>query len=431
MAIQIINADVLDGLAQLNDESVQCCVTSPPYWGLRDYGVAGQIGLEAMPELFVARMVEVFREVKRVLRKDGVVFLNLGDSYMASGPRQTGRNDTNRDTPGGRGGSFRGGARSAIACAPAFSHTGGCNCGTSERASGLGTSSRDASVSAYPHLTTKTLKPKDLVGIPWMTAFALRADGWWLRQEIIWNKPNSMPESVRDRCTKSHEHIFLLSKSERYFFDAAAIREGADKGYAGSEFNTGKTAEHQLGRASDKQRIGSKGNAKTFRGGVYTGGKAFQNSGTMERNSTGNAPNEALSRNKRSVWTIATQGYAEAHFATFPEELPETCIKAGSQTGDMILDPFGGAGTTGLVADKLGRNAVLIELNPEYAAMAEKRIIGNCPMFASVSASAQRPGEERQRSDEELPLVMAQPDTNSVLPPSYEVLEALAKARVA
>lgn len=346
MAVRIINADVMHGLAQLADESIHCVVTSPPYWGLRDYGHEGQIGLEATPEEFVAKMVTVFREVRRVLRKDGTLWLNLGDSYAGSGKGPS--NNSSLDRP------YRG--MSNIAAAP----------------------NRWLSVPVG-------IKSKDLVGIPWMTAFALRSDGWWLRQEVIWAKPNPMPESVKDRCTKAHEHLFLLSKSERYHFNADAIRETADKGYAGSEFNAGKTAVHQMGRTSDKPRIGAKGNAKTFRGGIYTGNKAFDNSAAMERDSVGNKPNETLSRNKRSVWPIATQPYADAHFATFPEELPETCIKAGCPRGGTVLDPFGGAGTTGLVADKLDRNAVLIELNPEYAAMAERRIKGDCPMFADVA----------------------------------------------
>jgi DNA modification methylase len=198
--------------------------------------------------------------------------------------------------------------------------------------------------------TPDGLKAKDLIGIPWMLAFALRADGWYLRQEIIWNKPNPMPESVKDRCTKSHEHIFLLTKSARYYFDADAISERAIA--PGVRMATAYTA----------AAVGSTSTTP------YDG-------------------NKRETRNKRSVWTIATQPYSEAHFATFPQELPEICIKAGSRIGDTILDPFGGAGTTGLVADKLGRNAVLIELNPEYAAMAEKRIFTSAPLFAEVAAS--------------------------------------------
>jgi len=315
MTVQIITADVCDGLARLADESVHCCVTSPPYWGLRDYGVEGQIGLEPTPEAFVARLVDVFREVRRVLRKDGTLWLNLGDSYANDGKW---------------GGS-----------------SGGKHVEALHGKSGIGRAKRNTG-----------LKPKDLVGIPWMVAFALRADGWYLRQEIIWAKPNPMPESVTDRCTKAHEHVFLLSRSERYFYDADAIKEPASE-------NT-----HSRGKG-----IGPK-NASND--GAVTG---CLHNAAYARSINGHVTD----RNKRSVWTIATQPFPEAHFATFPEELAETCIKAGCPAGATVLDPFGGAGTTGLVADKLGRNAILIELNPEYAAMAERRIRGDCPMFAEVA----------------------------------------------
>lgn len=314
MTVQIITADVCDGLARLADESVHCCVTSPPYWGLRDYGVEGQIGLEATPEAFVARLVDVFREVRRVLRKDGTLWLNLGDSYANDGKW--------------------GGA------------SGGKHVEALHGKSGIGRAKRNTG-----------LKPKDLVGIPWMVAFALRADGWYLRQEIIWAKPNPMPESVTDRCTKAHEHVFLLTRSERYFYDAEAIKEDA--------IEAGRIVKATGGAAK---------NAGKGKFGATAIG--FTSHDTLVTN-----------RNKRSVWTIATQAFPEAHFATFPEELAETCIKAGCPAGGTVLDPFGGAGTTGLVADKLGRNAILIELNPAYAAMAQRRIHGDCPLFAEVSAS--------------------------------------------
>lgn len=348
MGVQIINESVLDGLRQLPDESVHCCVTSPPYWGLRDYGtgrweggdpnclhkvcgdrpkiesstlrggkastghqqegfksqcprcgakrIDDQIGLEPTPDAFVAKMVEVFREVRRVLRSDGTLWLNLGDSYQ-NAKGQAGGIDPKQ---------------------PARRH---------------GLRPNDVSIPG--------LKPKDLVGIPWMVAFALRADGWYLRSDIVWNKPNPMPESVTDRPTKAHEYIFLLSKSERYFYDAEAIKESAS--YAGTA------------------------------GGIHT----TMGVGGQPRH-TGLANGEPYSsRNKRSVWTIATAPFPEAHFATFPPELPELCIKAGCQVGGTVLDPFGGAGTTGLVADRLQRNGIMIELNPEYAAMARRRIDGD------------------------------------------------------
>jgi DNA modification methylase len=736
MTVRIINADVFEGLAQLEDESVNCCVTSPPYWGLRDYGVAGQIGLEKTPDEFVAKMVAVFREVRRVLRKDGTLWLNIGDSYATG--TQANRNPTstignhvpaswsNRSqgvrcgTPAGiktkdlvgipwmlaralREPYYTGRikAESDRVWMAAMLDAEGCITASEHESNGRQKTNIYLSVTnsslpiideccrifpqegkyvyekaspinrqvlrwdvermaikaqflreIYPYLIAKRKQailgytflqmqnglpskkkgylPEQQEKRSWLVSALSRLNkgenidlpdwaeeppslfepGYYLRQEIIWNKPNPMPESVRDRCTKSHEHIFLLSKSERYWYDADAIRETADKGYAGSEFNIGKTGVHQLGRSSDKPRIGAKGNAKTFRGGVYTGDKAFQNSEAMERDSTGNKPNETLSRNKRSVWTIATQpfngsrlladyvgadgtpyrrsedcpihgrnggrgirqtvsngersdhpsthshntemhhaaepfvspaampsttndrprvetspehdpqnidesrtpdrllmhcadglevggefpsridgrraspsnlgyemdlpvlcnsepatprsmeshrtdrapetnlaytacvqtalntggmsvppeisgsadrmreskteragsddhpsaekrshsvrrsssedlkctcgGVSTDHFATFPEELPETCIKAGCPIGGTVLDPFLGAGTTALVADKLGRNAIGIELNPVYAEMAEKRIKGNCPLFAEV-----------------------------------------------
>lgn len=300
MTVRIINADVIDGLRQIPDESVNCVVTSPPYWGLRDYGVAGQIGLEKTPAEFVSRMVEVFREVRRVLRSDGVCFVNLGDSYAATTKGSSGKGE--------------------------------------KQVTNAGTLLADRSWSI-----PDGLKPKDLCGIPWRVAFALQDDGWWLRQDIIWAKPNPMPESVTDRCTKAHEYVFLLTKAERYWWDQEAIKE------VGSGRVPGNT--NPLGKGADNPRIANGGK------GIFA---------AQQR--------EQIDRNKRSVWTIATNPFPEAHFATFPPELPEICIKAGCPKGGTVLDPFGGAGTTGLVADRLQRHAILIELNPEYAAMADARI---------------------------------------------------------
>jgi DNA modification methylase len=292
--------DCREVLAKLPSESVNCCVTSPPYYGLRDYGVAGQIGLEQTPDAYVAEMVAVFREVRRVLREDGTLWLNLGDSYAAQGGSHAGRDDQKGV-----------GAARVLAA-------GGGDSGTRKAPSGL--------------------KPKDLIGIPWRVAFALQADGWWLRQDIIWSKPNPMPESVTDRCTKAHEYIFLLSKAERYHYDAEAMKEPAVKGAAGSTFHKGKTATHQAGRASGKDRV------------------------------------EGETRNRRSVWTVATQPFSGAHFATFPPDLIEPCVKAGCPEGGTVLDPFNGAGTTGVVAYQQGRKYIGIELNPSYAEMAKERI---------------------------------------------------------
>ena len=375
MTVRIINADVMDGLRSLPDESVHCVVTSPPYWGLRDYGVEGQIGLEKTPQEFVARMVEVFREVRRVLRKDGVCFVNLGDSY-ASASANGGQHDFSSSTlkKDGR-----------------------------PEASRIATIAKAKEASRpQPAIKREThCKPKDLIGIPWRVALALQDDGWWLRQDIIWHKPNPMPESVTDRCTKAHEYVFHLTKSERYFWDQEAIKEVAaydgpnSPGSIASPYGQGFTR-----KSADLRRIGAKGNANGFRGGAYCNGATFDNAEGGRRTARGNrkqdnhenrryagfndrwdeseaAGDAGLSRNKRSVWTIATAPFSEAHFATFPPELPEICIKAGCPKGGTILDPFGGAGTTGLVADRLQRHAILIELNPEYAAMAERRINGD------------------------------------------------------
>jgi DNA modification methylase len=307
VGVIIRHGDCREVLRTLPEQSVHCCVTSPPYFGLRDYGNAGQIGLEATPDAFVAEMVAVFREVKRVLRDDGTLWLNLGDSYAATtkGSSGVGKNATNK-----------------------------------------GTLLADRSWQVPPGL-----KAKDLIGIPWRVAFALQADGWYLRQDIIWSKPNPMPESVTDRCTKAHEYIFLMSKSARYYYDADAIEEPASGKSGGAPQKCGAAA-------------------------IAAG------TGTQAGLSSGWAGSET--RNKRSVWEVTTQPFSEAHFATFPPDLIEPCIKAGCPKGGTVIDPFGGAGTTGLVADRLGRDAILIELNPEYAAMAQRRIEGDAGMFAEV-----------------------------------------------
>lgn len=298
--------DCIETMRRLPAGSVQTCVTSPPYFGLRDYGVDGQIGLEPTPDEFVAALVAVFREVRRLLRDDGTLWLNLGDSYAANG-------------------------------------VSGLNTGWSERAreyAGGGHRAEPARNRAPKRVPTG-LKPKDLIGIPWRVAFALQADGWYLRQDIIWHKPNPMPESVRDRCTKAHEYIFLLSKGPRYYFDAEAILEPfAD------------------------ERMGASG-AKSSK---YSADGAMRNDGGVT-----SAPTRS-GRNRRSVWTVSTKPFKGAHFATFPPDLIEPCILAGCPEGGTVLDPFGGAGTTGLVATQAGRDAVLCEINPEYVEMARTRI---------------------------------------------------------
>lgn len=341
MAARIIVGDCLASLRTLPDGAAQCCVTSPPYYGLRDYGVAGQIGLEETPEAFVDRLVEVFREVRRVLRDDGTLWLNIGDSYSANaGQRTRGGPPSGSSTLRGNGHS--GGGRKLHAL-PAIESDGYARRGREARAR-----------SAF---RGGDVKAKDLIGIPWMLAFALRADGWFLRSDIIWHKPNPMPESITDRPTSAHEHVFLLSKAERYFYDAEAIREETEP-YAmkvpdGWDTTTG---------------VGGHGS-------IHRTGR-----------SKGGAPVEIRSgRNARNVWTIPSQPFSGAHFATMPPALAERCIRAGSREGDTILDPFGGAGTTGLVADRLNRNSILCELNPAYAALAADRITADAPLLGSVA----------------------------------------------
>jgi DNA modification methylase len=346
MTVKIINADVMEGLRQLPDESVHCCVTSPPYWGLRDYGVEGQIGLEATPSDFVSRLVDVFAEVRRVLRKDGTCWVNLGDSYAGS--------------YGAQGKAING----SISDNQVLAHP--------HKASGTGSLKRFRSGNPDKNGgnsnrdgvgTVAGLKAKDLIGVPWRVAFALQADGWYLRSDIIWHKPNPMPESVTDRPTKAHEYVFLLSKSERYYYDHEAIKEAAT--YSGP--NSPASIASPYGQEFARR-------AKEGKNETDHRGKAGFNARWDAAEANGEAP---TSRNKRSVWSISTAPFAEAHFATFPPELPEICIKAGCPVGGTVLDPFSGAGTTAMVADRLQRNAIGIELNPEYAAMSQRRIDGD------------------------------------------------------
>ena len=312
-AFRLLMGDALEQLRTLPDESVQTCVTSPPYWGLRDYGVEGQIGLEPTPAEFLKRLVEVFREVRRVLRPDGTCWVNMGDTYASSG------------WGGGVGGN------STI----------------------NGQQTQKASRAARSKLKDRVvagLKPKDLVGAPWRLALALQDDGWWLRQDIIWAKPNPMPESVSDRCTKSHEYIFLLAKSEMYLFDADSIRTPlAPKTFTAFGTSRRSKGNDALGKVAADNWSGTVRKPRVDKDGVPVGANA------------------------RSVWTIATQPSPLEHFAAFPEELARRCIVAGSRVGDTVLDPFAGTGTTGIVALKEGRRFIGVELNPAYAAMAEER----------------------------------------------------------
>lgn len=304
--VRLYHGDVLDVLSEMPSESVQTCVTSPPYWGLRNYGEERQIGLEDTPAQYVWRMVEVFRQVHRVLRDDGTLWLNLGDSYA------------NGHT----------GAPGATSTLSGNGHRGG-----GPKTHAVSQVSRSAA----------NLKSKDLVGIPWRVAFALQDDGWYLRSDIIWNKPNPMPESVTDRPTRSHEYVFLLTKESRYFYDHEAIREPSI--------------------TNDSRRpYGSDGAFHMASRSKWQAGAGTQRS------------SDATKRNARSVWSITTKPYAGAHFATFPPELPERCIRAGSCVGDTVLDPFSGAGTTALVARKLQRRSIGIDLNADYLSMASERL---------------------------------------------------------
>tara|TARA_R110000772_G_scaffold89304_2_gene185137 strand:+ start:18730 stop:19902 length:1173 start_codon:yes stop_codon:yes gene_type:complete len=390
MTVRIITGDARERLQELPDASVHCCVTSPPYFGLRDYGTAEwaggnvgcdhtetssgmsskntlgplgklpqtnaanvgrlkqyretcrkcgatrtdlQMGLEPTPDEFVAGMVALFSEVRRVLRDDGTLWLNLGDSYAANRGYQVEQT---------KGGPKHGPAQAAG--------------GRPQRASGYG------------------LKPKDIIGIPWRVAFALQADGWYLRQDIIWAKPNPMPESVKDRCTKAHEYIFMLSKSAKYHYDADAIAEPAIyAGLPGQDKSGYKDAQAYNGKhkKADKQRGHGRRHAG-FNDRWDAMSKAEQCSGT---------------RNKRSVWEVTTKPFSEAHFATYPPKLIEPCILAGCPVGGTVLDPFFGAGTTGMVADRLGRDCIGIELNPEYAALAERRLQNDGGMFSEVNST--------------------------------------------
>lgn len=395
-SFQILRGDALAMLRTLPDESVHCCVSSPPYWGLRDYGVSGQLGLERTPEEYVAKMVEVFREVRRVLRNDGTCWLNIGDSYFGGG--NGGGGSFGPERPGWQQRVVSAGDDSGIPLRPTI----------------------PALLRDYAGGRT-ALKPKDLVGIPWMLAFALRADGWWLRSEIIWSKRNPMPESVTDRPTKAHEQVFLLAKAASYYYDAEAVKEAAAYGYCD---------------------------------GGFRGGAAYKNQGSAPSNSepTGETcsvtPGDGGTRNRRSVWELATEPFPEAHFATFPTKLVEPCILAGTsergccarcgapweremeRSGGTIgkggwhdheadesagqsqsprlnaddyqvhtigwnptcdcgsdtvpatvLDPFAGSGTTGLVALRLGRKFIGIELNESYADMATRRIEQDAPLL--------------------------------------------------
>lgn len=396
MSVKLLHGDCREVLDAMPEGSVQCCVTSPPYWGLRSYLPEDhpskhlEIGSEPTVDEWVATMVDVFRRVRRVLRDDGVLFLNLGDSYASNA-----------------GGYNATGSRGTTSC-PSIS------------------ASTMAAVQKGPRRPPAGLKPKDLIGQPWLAAFALRADGWWLRQELIWAKNNPMPESARDRCTKSHEHIFLLSKSASYFWNFDAVQEPVNGGaharrpmeYSGAKrpgfghgydakpkgryrtedgwsndrtpagWATGTDRRHEelqgnftAARAAVGRRKGPPGNPPESK--TAESGAGIKNNDSMDA-----ALAESRSvRNPRSVWSFPTEPFKGAHFATFPQELARRCITAGTREGDTVLDPFGGSGTVGLVADGMQRHAILIDIDERNLPMANDRIAGDAPLFAEVTTS--------------------------------------------
>jgi len=309
----IITADALDGLRTIETATVDACITSPPYFGLRDYGVDGQIGAEQTPDEYIDNLVEIFREVKRTLKDDGTLWIVIGDSYAGSGKGQTANN-----------GGIQDAKRSKV------------------RGMTLPTGALD------------NVKPKDLIGIPWLLAFALRSDGWYLRQDVIWQKPNAMPESVKDRCTRAHEYIFMLTKSRNYYYDGDAVKELAVDG-------------------DPHPPRGSKGVARENGGRRKQDGYGRRHKGFNERYHNADHP-PVTTRNRRSVWTVTTKPLKEAHFAVFPPDLIEPCVLASSRPDGLVIDPFCGSGTTGVVAEHHGRKFIGIDINPEYVDIAERRL---------------------------------------------------------
>ena len=359
MSIRILNGDCRDVLKTLPDASVHCCVTSPPYFGLRNYGMNDQIGLEDSPQAYVEELVAVFREVRRVLRDDGTLWLNLGDSYAGSGRGVT----PARQTEAQEGAATR--RRGVTSDRQRVHAVGRRNAAPS---AGFHESGVQAGVVGRQWTAPPAgFKNKDLMGIPWRVAFALQADGWYLRQDIIWAKPNPMPESVQDRCTKAHEYVFLLSKSPSYHYNADAIAQPVTA-------STILRMRQNIDRQKGSDRAVGKVNGR-----MKAVGQTAVDPSDLDAVRAG-------TRNRRSVWTIATQHFSEAHFATMAPELASTCIRAGCPPQGSVLDPFGGAGTTGLMADRLGCDAVLIELNPAYVEIARRRIASETPLLTEVLA---------------------------------------------
>ncbi len=376
---RIYNEDCTATLARMDDNSVDCVVTSPPYWQLRDYGVNGQIGLEATPGEYVERIVGIFREVRRVLKKEGTCWLNIGDTYAAYWGEKYGKGQ-------GLSGS-RENVGNAPPRKPSMDFTGRGKDMTIRRDKRMekGGGNRWGGGNAP---AAGAIKPKDLCLIPFRLAIALQEDGWWVRQDIIWNKPNPMPESVRDRCTRAHEYVFLLTKAGRYYFNADAIREKRMGDEDAVEFRGGCYVNGMFENDENGKRVvtGNKRIPSEWDVGPGSHNKLTGNYQDKQRDykkETGfdtrwyenaHSYREFVGRNKRDVWTIATQPFPEAHFATFPLELPRLCIAAGCPEGGLVYDPFGGAGTVGLAALQLNRKFVLSELKADYCRIAERRL---------------------------------------------------------
>lgn len=382
MSVQILTGDCRDVLKTLPDQSVHCCVTSPPYFGLRDYGHEGQIGLEQTPDAFIERMVTVFREVRRILRDDGTLWLNLGDSYAGSG----------------RGGNPEAGTKQGT---NRGSQSVGVLYGRKHEAA---ESERSRIKSQNAALISSGIKPKDMIGIPWRVAFAMQTDGWYLRQWLPWVKRNPMPESTQDRPTSACEVVFMLTKSARYFFDYEAVKRrmapaslprlsqdvgnqsGSSRANGGAKTNGTMKA---VGKV-DKQRGHSRRHAgfndrwDQMEREEQRGERAFRNA-DLFFDSIDPSHGAMFNGEEFIALDVTTQPFREAHFAVMPPRVAEPLIRASCPEGGTVIDPFGGAGTTGLVADRLQRNAILIELNPDYADMAKRRIDGDAPLFASAA----------------------------------------------
>jgi DNA modification methylase len=372
MSTSILQGDVLSVLEFMPSESVHCIVTSPPYWGLRDYGVEGQIGLERSLGEHIDKLVTVFREARRVLRHDGTFWLNYGDAY-ASAPN--GRSAADTKAAGNDDRTFRDKPISTVGPVYVPADSPDAQRGRQGRSGNLsngrgGTGDRYAAIPNGRVVAGDVLKPKDRMLLPARVAIALCDDGWWLRDEIIWHKPNPMPSSVKDRTTPAHEMIYMFSKNPRYFYNQEAVLEPCSEN---THARMSQNVIAQVGSARANAGGKTNGNMKAVVRGSSK--MAAAGSGIKYNESFSNAiALPVMMRNPRSVWTVSPKGFKEAHFATFPPDLIRPCILAGCPADGIVLDPFFGAGTTGLVASELGRSSIGIEINPEYIAIARKRL---------------------------------------------------------